>query len=122
MEQWVRCSGAALLKVNWEYNKSKHEIDLTIEQVVPPWRTHSTSSSSSSGEGGGSGSLNSDAATAGHANHQGCFQGLLQIRIVEVCVCSGFKILFLLLYFSLKNYDVPSIDAFVSLKMSTHLF
>jgi hypothetical protein len=64
VEQWVRCSGAALFKVAWEYNKSKHEVDLTVEQVVPAWRA-------------------SDDAS-GHASHQGCFQGLVLIRIVEV--------------------------------------
>jgi len=82
LEQWVRCSGAALLKVAWEYNKSKHEIELTIEQVVPPWRSHHSSSSSNHGGSGGEGGSSGDGSEA--AGHHGCFQGLLQIRIVEV--------------------------------------
>ena len=60
MEQWVMATGVAMFQCEWSYTKTKNEIELVVEQIVPEWR----------GDDLGA--------------HRGSFEGLLLIRVFEV--------------------------------------
>ena len=63
LQQWVYSCGVPQFKCSWEYSKSKNEIDLTIEQIVPNWRR---------------------LRQTDNMIHHEAFQGLILIRIVEI--------------------------------------
>jgi hypothetical protein len=65
MAQWVYGSGVACLLCEWEWDKGKNEVQVTLKQVVPEGRSN-------------------DPAEAAGSAHQGAFQGPILIRVVEV--------------------------------------
>ena len=49
LEQWVYGTGVAMFRVGWTWNRKQNEVELVLEQEVPPWRGNEGESNQAEG-------------------------------------------------------------------------